>query len=208
MKYISKLTGILALALLTFSCVKEKQEVLAPGTFEIDTDEFGSIALEQFKQVVFIPVKTNIAESEWKISSSADWCKAGYSMTAAKGLMIAVEENTDKERQRQAEVSVQAGANNYKIQVVQTGYGPAIIVSNVTVGPEGGDVSMEIVSNVEIDEESLRHPRFNKDDGEDWIVYLEKTKAFATTRYTFRVGMNELPDKREARIDHGCCRDL
>ncbi len=200
MKYISKLTGILALALLTFSCVKEKQEVLAPGTFEIDTDEFGSIALEQFKQVVFIPVKTNIAESEWKISSSADWCKAGYSMTAAKGLMIAVEENTDKERQRQAEVSVQAGANNYKIQVVQTGYGPAIIVSNVTVGPEGGDVSMEIVSNVEIDEESLRHPRFNKDDGEDWIVYLEKTKAFATTRYTFRVGMNELPDKREARV--------
>ena len=84
MKSISKIIGILALALLAFSCVKEKTEELAPGTFYIDTDTYGTIGLDQNKQLFVIPVKTNIAESEWTISSSEDWCKAGYSINAER----------------------------------------------------------------------------------------------------------------------------
>ena len=200
MKYISKIIGILALSLLTFSCVKEKQEVMAPGTFIIDTEAYGTIGLDQNKQVFVIPVKTNISESEWTISSSADWCKAGYSIDAEKGLMIAVEDNTDKERERNAEVSVKAGSNAYTLKVVQLGYGPAIIVTNVSVGPEGGEVVMNVVANVEIDESALSKPSYNKDDGENWIVYKGRTKALATSSYTYFVDMNELPDKREAKV--------
>ena len=200
MKSISKIIGILALALLAFSCVKEKTEELAPGTFYIDTDTYGTIGLDQNKQLFVIPVKTNIAESEWTISSSEEWCKAGYSINAEKGLMIAVDDNTDKEKERSAQVSVQAGSNAYTLKVIQLGYGPAIIVTNVSVGPEGGEVVLNIVSNVEIDEAPLSKPSFNREDGENWIVYQGKTKAFATSSYSYMVDMNELPDKREAKV--------
>lgn len=199
MKYITKLSAILSLAALALACVP-KEEVLAPGTFIIDTEAYGTVALEQYKQVVVIPVRTNIIESEWKISSSADWCQAGYSINADKGLMIAVDDNTDKEKERRATVSVSAGASSYTINVIQTGYGPAIIVTNLSVGPEGGDVSLDIVSNVEIDEAALRKVTFNAEDGENWITYVEQTKAFATSRYTFHVDVNEMPYAREAKV--------
>ncbi|MBP5689662.1 MAG: M60 family metallopeptidase [Bacteroidales bacterium] len=205
MKYISKIAGLLALTLLAFSCVDENNEALAPNTFEISTD-YNTIALEQFKQVAFIPVKSNINESEWQLSSTADWCQVGRSVSSEKGIMIAVDDNTDREKERTATVTAKAGGKEYKIKVIQTGYGPAIIVSDVNVGPEGGVVQLSVISNVEIDDASVKSPSFNPedngDDGEPWISYLEnsQTKAFATKVYTFNVETNELPDKRVATV--------
>ena len=201
MKAICKYIGILALAFAAaVSCVKEN--VLPPNTFKIDMDQYSLIALEQNAQVAFIPVTTNVTEDQWTFTSSADWCQIGRSLTAQKGVMISVSDNNDKEKQRQAQVSVSAAGNEYIMTVVQTGYGPAIIVKNVTVGPEGGQVYVDVISNVAIDETAASRPQFNSEDGEDWIRFtgMESVKGFATTRFIFQVEVNELPDKREAVV--------
>ena len=203
MKSLSKYIGILALTLAAaFSCVKEDSDSMSPGTFKIDMDKYEMLALDQNAQVAFVPVKTNIPEDQWKFSSSTDWCKVGRSLSSEKGIMISVSDNTDKEQQRQAEVTVSAGNNEYTLVVVQTGYGPAIIVKNVSVGPEGGEVYVDVISNVTIDQNEVKKPAFNAEDGENWIVYKgsESVKGFATTRFIYQVDVNELPDKREATV--------
>ena len=204
MKSIFKYIGILALALAAaVSCVKEDGEKLSPGTFKIDLDRYGLIALEQNAQIAFIPVTTNISEDQWRFSSNADWCQAGRSLSSEKGIMITVTDNTDKEQQREAEVVVTAGTHEYNIKVVQTGYGPAIIVKNASIGPEGGDIYVDVISNVSLDSTPVRNPVINsEEDGENWIVFkgMEDVKGFATTRLIYHVEVNELPDKRVATI--------
>ena len=202
MKRLIKIFGIIVLAAAAFSCVKENGNTLAPGTFQIDTDTYSTIALEQYAQVAFIPVTTNIPETDWKFESSASWCQVSRSLSSEKGIMIAVEDNTDKEKERRAQVSVSAGSKEYILTVIQTGYGPAIIVSNVTVGPEGGKVEVDIVSNVTLNESLIMAPSFLAEDGENWIrcTGISAVKSFATTRATFEVEVNELPDKREAKV--------
>ena len=204
MKSISKYLGILALAIASvLSCVKEDGETLSPGTFKIDTDAYSVIALDQNAQVAFIPVKTNISEDQWKFTSSADWCQVGRSLTAEKGIMISVSDNTDKEQQRRAQISVSAGSNEYTLTVVQTGYGPAIIVKNVSIGPEGGRLVMEVISNVELNETLVGKPSFDSEDGENWISYAGievASKAFATTRFLYNIDVNEQPYARKATV--------
>ena len=168
MKYFSKLIGILALAALFAGC-QERAEVLEPGTFKID-EEYAVIALDQNAQVAFIPVKTNITEDQWSFTSNASWCKAGRSIGSEKGIMISVDDNTDKEAKREAKVSVSAGSNKYDISVVQTGYGPAIIVKNASIGPEGGQVVLDVVTNVALDEALASAPEYDSEDGANWIT--------------------------------------
>ena len=186
-----------------FACTKEKQETLAPS-FRIDTDQYGAIVLEQHRQVAFVPVTTNVPETEWSITSSAPWCQASRSISAEKGIMIAVDSNTDKESMRQALVQVKAAGAEYKLIISQFGYGPAIVVSNVTVGPEGGDVFMDVASNIPLNESLIAKPKYNVEDGENWIHFVgiveNATKAFATTRFVFEVATNELPDQRTATV--------
>ena len=204
MKSIIKYIGILALtAAGILSCtVKEKTDTLPPGTFRIDTDTYSSIALTQDAQVSFIPVVTNIPEDEWQFSSNADWCRIGRSLTAEKGVMISVDSNTDKEDMRRAEVGVKAGTNEYKVTVIQTGYGPAIIVKDASIGPEGGRLILEVMSNVSLNEALIQAPEFDSADGENWIRFAGKegTKGFATAKFSFDVDVNELPSKRVATI--------
>ena len=192
----------IALAAAVLSCTPEGSENLAPGTFKIDTEAYSTIALEQYAQVAFVPVVTNIPENEWKFTSSADWCKVSRSISSQKGIMIAVEDNTDKEKERTANVKISAGSSAYDLKVIQTGYGPAIIVSNVTVGPEGGTVDVEIVSNITLNQGLIMAPSFNAEDGEDWIrcTGITDVKGFAKTIVTFDVAVNELPDKRVAQV--------
>jgi len=195
--------AITVLAVAVLSCVKENGNELSPGTFKIDLETYSTIALEQNAQVFTVPVVTNISEDQWKFSSTAEWCKVGRSIGSEKGIMISVSDNTEKEAHRQANVVVSAGSNEYTITVIQTGYGPAIIVKNVSVGPEGGTVYVDVISNVTLDETLATKPAFNKDDGENWIRFsgMEQVKGFATTRFIYQVEVNELPDKREATVN-------
>ena len=200
MKKLYKIVLVFVVGVLAAACAKESAE--APS-FQIDMDAYGSIILEKNRQVSFVPVTTNISENEWKIVSSASWCQASRSITAQKGVMIAVDDNTDKEAMRQAQVTVSAAGASYKIIVSQFGYGPAIIVSNATVGPEGGRVFVDVTSNISLNEVALTEPVFNAEDGENWIRFVgmtPPTKAFGVTTLEYFVDVNELPDKREATI--------
>ncbi len=202
MKSIIKHIGILALAVCALAaCNKEKE--LSDGTFQIDMDTYAVVVLEQNAQVAFIPVTTNVPEDQWKFESSADWCQVGRSLTAQKGVMISVSDNKDKESVRRALVKVQGGTSSYTLSVAQFGYGPAIIVKDVTVGPEGGTVVVSVASNVNLDESQVQKPEYDSEDGDKWIRFsgLESsTKAFATTSFVFQVDVNELPYKRSASI--------
>ena len=206
MRSVIKYIGILALAVAgAVSCINEKGETLAPETFLIDKDAYSVIALDQNAQVAFIPIQTNDelwVKGQWECTSNADWCQVGRSLTADKGLMVSVSDNTDKEKLRRAQIEVRAGKSEFIMSVVQTGYGPAIIVKDATIGPEGGLLSVDIVSNVQLNEALLQKPEFNAEDGEDWIRFhdMAVTKSFATTRLAFQVDVNELPDKREATV--------
>ena len=202
MKTIYRHIGILALATALAACINEKEPTLPDGTFKIDIDEYSVIALDQNAQVAFIPVTTNISEDKWEFESSASWCQVGRSISAEKGVMISVSDNTDKEELRRAQVTVRAGGSEYWMSVVQTGYGPAIIVKDATIGPEGGIVYLDVISNVNLDEQLVRNPSFNSEDGENWIRFhdMSVTRSFATSRFAFQVDVNELPDKREATV--------
>ena len=117
--------------------------------------------------------------------------------------MVAVDSNDDKEQMRQAQVLVKAAGTEYKLTVSQFGYGPAIIVSNVSVGPEGGQVFMDVAANIPINESLIAKPQYNAEDGENWIHFVgiaSGTKSFATTRFIFEVATNELPDQRVATV--------
>ena len=200
MKKISKILIAVSFVLAAAACVKEKNTE-APS-FQIDMENYSSIVLEKNKQVYFIPVSTNVTEDKWSISSSADWCQASRSITAEKGIMVAVSDNTEKEKMRQAQVLASAAGQQYKIIVTQFGYGPAIVVSNVSVGPEGGEVYMDVMANIPLNESLITKPAFNAEDGEDWIRFkgVEETKGFASSRFVFSVDTNELPDKRVATV--------
>lgn len=202
MKRIIRIFAILALGA-AFACTRESKENLAPY-FQIDMDTYGAIGMEQYKMVRFIPVSTNIPETEWVIASSAPWCQASRSISSEKGVMIAVDSNTDKEELRQAQVTVKASGKTYKIIVSQFGYGPAILVNNVIVGPEGGQAYMDVMANIPVNESLIAKPSYNAEDGENWIRFVgieENTKAFSTTRFIYDIATNELPDKREATVD-------
>ena len=201
MKYFSKLIGILAVAALIAGC--QQEEVLEPGTFKIDMDEYSVLALDQNAQVAFIPVKTNSTEDQWSFTSTAAWCKVGRSIGAEKGIMVSVDDNTDKESKREAKVTVSAGSNKYEMSVIQTGYGPAIIVKNASIGPEGGELQLDVVSNVELNTALACAPDYDVEDGVNWITSAGdpvQVKAFATTRFLYNIEVNEMPVERKATV--------
>ncbi|MDE5890999.1 MAG: hypothetical protein K2H10_08305, partial [Bacteroidales bacterium] len=66
-------------------CQVDEGNLMAAGTFEIDGD-YLSYSFTQAQEIVFIPVRTNVPEDEWKITSSDDsWCKASRSYTNETG---------------------------------------------------------------------------------------------------------------------------
>ena len=133
-KKITRWLGIAAGAVLLFgsACTKDDSDTMSADTFEI-ADENLSFNFTQAQEIVFIPVRTNIPESAWKISSSdASWCKVSKSYTHETGLQLAVLDSSEPEVRR-ATVRVAAGGRTYDIAVRQLGYGPAILVSDRTV---------------------------------------------------------------------------
>ena len=192
---------ILSALVPTLLCCVKQEPGLPDNSFLIDA-QYLSYAVTQSDTMAFIPVRTNIAASEWKTSSDADWCSLGKSVKAERGLMLTVKSNTDWDI-RNAKLSVDAGGNHYDFSVRQLGYGPAIIVQDITVGPAAGPVTMKVVANIPY---KVGAPVFdaqdNTEEGEDWFsVPVQPTsKAFAEDTYAFQVTSNMLPSSRKAQI--------
>lgn len=193
------LLGIAAGAVLMLGsgCTKDDSDTMSADTFEI-ADENLSFNFTQAQEIVFIPVRTNIPESAWKISSSDEsWCKISKSYTNETGLQLAVLGSEEPEVRR-ATVKVAAGDRAFDITVRQLGYGPAILVSDRTVAAAGGEVELSVTANIEF---SVGMPVVEEGDESVWIERLPgETRAFAESGYRFYVQANLLPFNRKATV--------
>lgn len=197
----NKLTRWLGMAvgvllLLGYGCSKDEVDML-DDTFEIEEKNL-SFNFTQTQEIVFIPVRTNIPEKDWQISSSDDsWCKISKSYTNEKGLQLAVLESEEPEV-RHATVKVEAAGQSYDIVVRQLGSGPAILVSDRTVSAAGGEVELVVTANIDY---KVGRPVIEKGDEEGWIERLPgETRSFAASNHRFHVQANLLPFGRKATV--------
>lgn len=185
--------------LLASGCSTDDTQGVSVGAFEI-AEENLEYNFAQAQEIVFIPVRTDIPESEWKIVSSDDsWCKVSRSYTSQKGLQLAVTRSEEPEV-RSARAVVSAGGNEYTISVRQLGYGPAILVSDRTVPAAGGSVGIDVTANIEY---TVGAPVISADDDAGWIEAVRDeipVRAFASTTHAFFAQANLLPFERRATI--------
>lgn len=197
MKHLYKILTILSLLALA-SCT-DKEQTLPNGAFRV-ADKYLNLSFSQEAQYQFIPVETNVTGSQWDISTSAPWCVAGASLTGAKGLMISVDENQEKDM-RTAKVFVNVEANSYVFTVQQLGYGPAIIVSDVFIDAGGGTAMMVVTSNIQYE---VSNPVLDTADvvpGEaDWLTKTVVTKSLAESSFAYKVEPNYSAGRRSALI--------
>ncbi len=183
--------------LLAVGCSKDDLGVVPEGIFEIAEKDL-SFNFTQAQEMVFIPVRTNIPEKSWTISSSDDsWCKISKSYTNETGLQLAVL-GSDEPEVRRATVKVAAGGQTYDITVRQLGYGPAILVSDRTVSAAGGEVELVVTANIDF---KVGSPVIDESDEAEWIKRLPgMTKSFAESNHRFYVQANLLPFGRKATV--------
>lgn len=199
MKTKISLWGLLAgLLLFGAACSTDETESIPDGAFQIAEDAL-SYDFEQGQQIVFIPVKTNIPESEWKLSSSDDsWCKISKSYENRRGLMLAVTES-EEPGVREATVKAGAGSQSHTIKVRQLGAGPAILVSNKTLAAAGGEFTVAVTANIDY---TVDEPVIADGDEEDWVTVREgeEVRAYAKSDYSYFAQANMLPFVRKATI--------
>jgi len=178
-------------------CSDDDTDSMATGTFEI-AEEHLSYDFTQAQEIVFIPVRSNVPEDEWKISSSdASWCKASKSYTNEKGIHLAVTESEEPEV-REARVRISAAGNEYEIVVRQLGYGPTILVSDKSVTADGGEIELSVTANIEF---TVGMPVIEEGDEAGWIESRGmKGRAFAESGYVFYCQPNTSAFVRKATI--------
>ncbi|MDE7375144.1 MAG: BACON domain-containing protein, partial [Odoribacter sp.] len=196
---ITRWLGIAAgvVLLLAAGCSKDDIDVMPESIFEIAEKDL-AFNFTQAQEMVFIPVRTNIPEKSWTISSSDEsWCKISKSYTNETGLQLAVL-GSDEPEVRRATVKVAAGGQTYDITVRQLGYGPAILVSDRTVSAAGGEVELAVTANIDF---QVGRPVIEEGDEAGWIERLPgMTKAFAESSHRFYVQANLLPFGRKATV--------
>lgn len=202
MKTKISLWGLLAgLLLFGAACSTDDTESIPDGAFQIAEDAL-SYDFEQGQQIVFIPVQTNIPESEWKLSSSDDsWCKISKSYDNRRGLMLAVTESEEPDV-REATVKAGAGSQSHTIKVRQLGAGPAILVSNKTLAAAGGDFTIAVTANIDY---TVAEPVIGETDEEGWVAAKQEdaapaSRAYAKSEYSYFAQANMLPFVRKATI--------
>ena len=201
---IRKIFGLLALipALFTVGCCTSNDDLdsgAGVGNFEI-VGEKVNYNFYANEDMVFIPVRSNIPESEWRISTpDGEWCHVARSYDNEKGLYLAVDSNEEVDV-RSATFTVGAGGKNYDIQVRQLGYGPAILVNGKVVDHRGGEFSIEVVSNIDI---RMGTPKMESED-DLWLEVrnsgLPVSRAFAETEYSLFAYANMYPYTRSATV--------
>ncbi|MBR1574017.1 MAG: M60 family metallopeptidase [Bacteroidales bacterium] len=196
MNKIVKILSMLVVAVALLACARQQGETA--GIFRIASENL-SLTLDQERLVYFVPVTTDIPESEWRLTSSEpDWCQPVLNIGAEKGFLLVISANDDPEP-REATVIAKAQAYVHKLRIQQLGYGPAIIVSDLIIPAEGGNAYLKVASNIAYQVGALQ---LDSKDGADWIVAAEeKTKAFAEDSYTYVAQTNALPYKRMATLE-------
>lgn len=135
---------ILFTGLTTFACSEQN----TPGTQEtpfLQIDN-ATINFNENDSTVTIPVKANM---KWECTVPADaaWCSVSQQNNV---LTVKVNDN-DQKGVRRTTLQVTAGSITKNIDVAQLGWGKAILLSSsvATIGAAGGNVSVEVTTNVD-----------------------------------------------------------
>lgn len=128
-----------------FSC--SEKEITDPPFLTIEKKQVNLIA-EQSEQI--IPIKTNIANWSYSLSSDTDnWIEI---IKQSSGLTLKAKRNENTEV-RKATITVRAEKLSETITIQQMGQAPSILVSPTqqSIDANGGIVTIEIVANVPYD---------------------------------------------------------
>lgn len=129
------------------SCAKENDTPLKPPTFEMDEADL-SHNFKKEKEVLVVPVHTDLTGDAWSVKSNADWCLAAKGVDG-KSITLSVAASEEPEV-RSTTVDVKSTIENYTIKISQLGYGPAILLKTFPefVSPDGGEVDVVVTTNV------------------------------------------------------------
>lgn len=157
-------------------------------TFDIKAVNFNSMASTRD-----LPVKTNVENWSATVQPVAQsWMEA---RPVGSSLRITVGENTASGT-RKGEIKVVADNISETITVEQLGTEPAILLSAeiFTVAPQGGDVLLEVTSNIEYD---MMLP-----EEIDWITIDLETRSteMVKTEFQIRVEWNTGEEERRAEL--------
>jgi hypothetical protein len=151
-----------------------------------------SLTFDAGKTQRSISIVTNVDSWTFAVQpEAADWLSA---IKSGNSLVIAVKENTEMES-RSGQIMISAGNLTETVTVEQIGQAPAILVSSeiFTVEAEGGDIDLEITSNIEYE---IVIPA-----DADWIHQVETlTRAMVTRAHKFKADWNAGEQERQAEI--------
>ena len=200
-KNIIRMTMAVAMLAFAAGCTKTDDDVVQNGSFEFPDAHF-NYNFRATEEVVFIPVKTLVPETQWKITlPSEPWCHVSKSYESTKGLYLAVDANEDVDVRKTSFKVTDSYGVDYEFTVRQLGYGPAILVNNQVVSQSGGEVDIDVVTNIDI---TMGKLTIDEEDDADWITIenegMPLTRAFAESTYRLYADFNNYPFEREAVI--------
>ena len=177
------------------------EDYAAAASFDIVNKRF-SYNFDSEQEVVFIPVKTTLPESEWYVvQPEADWCRVSKSFDSEKGVYLAVDQNDGVDVRKTSFKVVGGPAGEFDFTVRQMGYGPAIIVESKTLDSKGGRFTVAVTTNIDV---QINKPLLDAEDEADWLVIANDgaplTRAFAELTYELEVKANMLPYSRKGRV--------
>ncbi len=138
---------------------------------------------------ISVEVKANI---DFSIQTDVDWIsQVNTRALNTSNLTFNISENEEITK-REGHITISSGDFSETVSVYQAGSIPTIIISKneYTISSEGGDITVEVQSNVDI---SVTLP----DDG--WISE-STTRSMSTHTYVFTVSKNEDYDSRSGEI--------
>lgn len=163
---------------------KQKDALLLTSNRQDVGKDGGQINVEVMANVAFV---YEIAES------AKSWIKPVWTKGMSSSMLLFdVSANEEIER-REGAITITSALGSEIVHVYQEGATPTLIISQTeySISDEGGDISVEIKSNVNFEYEIVA--------GADWISEIG-TKAMSTHTLCFKVVDNETYDERRGRI--------
>ena len=163
--------------------------------FEISESDLNK-DFEAASSSVTIPIKTTLKNSDWTVTSSEpSWCLVAQATGGEKAVLITVRASEEPDV-RTAVVTIKGAAKEYKVNVRQLGYGPAILVNKESrsIGSEGGGLDVTITSNIDYTEQII--------GGVDWLKKAPASKAFVDYQHAYTVDPNPSYGERIANVTY------
>ncbi|MDR1004541.1 MAG: M60 family metallopeptidase [Prevotellaceae bacterium] len=197
MKYLYSIL-FFSLLLCCASCKDDKEPAVPEFSIEA-SDLLHDVTAEA--AVLFVPVKTNLAATDWSVTATASWCTAMQSNNASgNGISIVVQANEGIEV-REAAVKVASTVQSYTIHVRQLGSQPVILLkeANPTIDAGGGELKVTVTSNVAY--------TVSLSENSEWLAETPHTRTMTNKVYTYQVSENRSYDKRTATLTYTCTDD-